>query len=179
MTNIIFFTILLMVSYQDLKKRTIPDLYILFILLTGIISHFLPELENLFPGIQKEFLRSVSENFFENIQISFFQNIPEKLTLSERTAGFFCVSLPMFLITFLRPGVFGGGDIKLMAVCGFYLGSHLIINSAVIAVFLAAIYSVICILIKKADKNTTIPLGPFLSAGMLISTLWEPGLLLF
>lgn len=146
MTNIIFFTLLLLVSYQDLKKRKIPDLYIIFILITGLFSCCLSE---------------------------------QPLSIPERIAGAFCISFPMFLLTFSRPRAFGGGDIKLMAVCGFYLGPRRITSAAVIALFLAVVYSLLCILIKKADKNTTIPLGPFLSIGMLISTLWEPALLLF
>ena len=37
----------------------------------------------------------------------------------ERLAGSLCVSLPLFLLTAVIPGAFGGGDIKLTAACGF------------------------------------------------------------
>ena len=36
--------------------------------------------------------------------------------------GGLAVSLPMYLMTLAVPESFGGGDIKLMAVCGLILG---------------------------------------------------------
>ena len=37
------------------------------------------------------------------------------------------VSVPMLLLTLAVPGAFGGGDIKLMAASGFFLGMDAIV----------------------------------------------------
>ena len=44
------------------------------------------------------------------------------ITLLSRAMGGLAVSLPMYLMTLAVPESFGGGDIKLMAVCGLILG---------------------------------------------------------
>ena len=44
------------------------------------------------------------------------------ISLFSRALGGAAVSFPMFLMTLAVPGSFGGGDIKLMAVCGLILG---------------------------------------------------------
>lgn len=90
--------------------------------------------------------------------------------LWERVTGFFAVSVPMFLITWIRPGSFGGGDIKLVSSCGAFLGWRLLLRGTVCGIYLAGIYSVLLILIKKEKKNVQFALGPFLSAGYIFSS---------
>lgn len=99
--------------------------------------------------------------------------------ISERITGFFCISIPMFLISYRKPGALGGGDVKLMAACGFYLGAERIVASAVISVFFAAAVCSTLIIMKKVNQKTIVPLAPFLSAGMFVVTFWEPASLLF
>ena len=41
---------------------------------------------------------------------------------ASRLLGALCVSAPMLALSLLIPGAFGGGDIKLMAACGIFLG---------------------------------------------------------
>lgn len=45
-----------------------------------------------------------------------------EISFVERVIGIFCVSVPLYLLTVAVPGAFGGGDIKLMAACGIFLG---------------------------------------------------------
>lgn len=71
------------------------------------------------------------------------------VTLTERLIGFFSVSLPLFAITLAVPGAFGGGDIKLMAVIGFFLGWKMSLTAFMLAVFSGGIYGIGLLLSKK------------------------------
>ncbi|MGL5258517.1 MAG: prepilin peptidase [Lachnospiraceae bacterium] len=90
--------------------------------------------------------------------------------------GFFLISVPMFLIALLLGG-FGGGDIKLCAACGFFLGWQSILIGFFIACILAAIYSVYLLAKKKATGKSSICFGPFLSAGFLSSAFFGTSML--
>lgn len=91
--------------------------------------------------------------------------------------GFFVVSLPLFLITMFIPGAFGGGDIKLMAACGLFLGW----TGALLAFFFAVLgggsYGIYLLASKKKGKKEHFPFGPFLCVGMWISLMWGSQLL--
>lgn len=93
--------------------------------------------------------------------------MPE-LTLVSRIIGLFCVSVPFLLATLLIPGSFGGGDIKLMAAGGLFLGWKAVLVSAVIAIFLAGIWAGCRLLMEKIERKERFPLGPFLCLGMAL-----------
>lgn len=60
----------------------------------------------------------------------------------------------------------GGGDVKLMAAIGAFLGWKLVILSFFIAPFFGVIFGVI---MKFKEKKDVIPYGPFLSLGAVIA----------
>jgi leader peptidase (prepilin peptidase)/N-methyltransferase len=63
----------------------------------------------------------------------------------------------------------GGGDVKLLAMIGAFLGWQ----SAVLTFFLAPIFGAVIGIINLAvKKDHTIPYGPFLSLGALLSLFW-------
>lgn len=97
--------------------------------------------------------------------------MPE-ITLLERLLGGVIVSVPMFLAAVFVKGSFGGGDIKLMAACGLFLGWKLLLSSFAIAVGIAAVYGVGKV-IRGHSRRTQIPMGPFLEMGMLLGMLLE------
>lgn len=88
------------------------------------------------------------------------------VVLSQRIAGAAIVSLPLLIVTLLVPGSFGGGDIKLAAACGLFLGWEKCVTGAVLAFFLAGSYALWMLVVRKADKDTTIAFGTFLCLGM-------------
>ena len=92
-----------------------------------------------------------------------------KISLISRVFGMFAVSLPMLLLGMFVPGSFGGGDVKLVFACGAFLGCELLLKGTAIALFLAGIYSIWLICIKKEKRNVQFALGPFLSVGYIIS----------
>jgi leader peptidase (prepilin peptidase)/N-methyltransferase len=85
--------------------------------------------------------------------------------------GMLVISIPMLFMSVIRPGAFGGGDIKLMAVGGLYLGRDKIVLAAILAVAAAAVDCMFLLLCKKGSRKTSFPLGPFLCGGMICSLL--------
>lgn len=82
--------------------------------------------------------------------------------------GFFIISAPMLVLAMLSGG-FGGGDVKLCAVCGLFLGWRQVL-AGVLAGCLAAVFYSICLLFfRKAAAKTAIAFGPFLSLGFFLS----------
>ena len=92
----------------------------------------------------------------------------DNLTLANRLMGFICISLPLLVITLIRPGAIGGGDVKLMAASGLYLGVELTVFSFFIGATCGAVYG-IWLLLRGRGKKEEFPLGPFLCGGMLIA----------
>ena len=87
-----------------------------------------------------------------------------------RMAGMFAVSVPMTVLGVCLKGSFGGGDVKLVFACGAFLGWSLLLKGMVYAVFFAGIYSFWLLFIKREEKNVQFALGPFLSAGFILSS---------
>lgn len=88
--------------------------------------------------------------------------------LLQRGIGALCISVPMLLLALLIPGAFGGGDIKLMFACGFFLGVKLVLISTVIAILAGGGYGILLLLTKRAKKKDLFAFGPFLCIGMAI-----------
>lgn len=93
------------------------------------------------------------------------------LSIIDRIIGFFCVSLVMFLIVLAVPGGFGGGDIKLMAAAGFFLGWKLILVAFFIGLVLGGAYGAILLIGKKKGRKDHFAFGPFLSVGLIVSAI--------
>lgn len=63
----------------------------------------------------------------------------------------------------------GGGDVKLLAMIGAFLGWQRVIMTFFLAPFFGAVIGIINLLVKK---DHTIPYGPFLSLGAILSLFW-------
>lgn len=87
-------------------------------------------------------------------------------SLPSRILGMFVVSVPLLLITLLIPGAFGGGDIKLMAACGLFLGTKLTLLSFAFAVLTGGLYGIWLLVMKKKSGKEHFAFGPFLCLGM-------------
>lgn len=87
----------------------------------------------------------------------------------DRAIGFFVISVPLLILTLIIPGCFGGGDIKLVAVCGFILGYQAMLFAAFLSIVSCGIVSVILLAKKKIKKSDHIAFGPYLSCGILLA----------
>lgn len=90
-------------------------------------------------------------------------------SIVERIIGFFCISLPLYLIILVIPDGFGGGDIKMMAAAGFFLGWKATLFAFFVGLVLGGIYGVYLLAAKKKDKKEHFAFGPFLAVGIAIS----------
>ena len=92
--------------------------------------------------------------------------------LISRLIGLVCISVPMLVVSLLMKGAFGGGDIKLMAAAGLYLGWKLTVAGAFIGLFISGLYGIYLLILKKAGKKSTIKLAPFLAFGLSLAALF-------
>lgn len=95
----------------------------------------------------------------------------QTLSINERIIGFFIVSVPTLLIAILTKGGIGGGDIKLLASAGLLLGYKNILVATFIGVMIGGIVGMIK-LIKYKQRKQEMPLGPYLSIGIMIAALY-------
>ena len=85
--------------------------------------------------------------------------------------GFFAVSIPLFIIILATNGRgIGGGDMKLMAVAGLVIGWKAIILAFVLGCIIGAPVHLLRMKIAKADR--VLAMGPYLSIGIFIASLW-------
>lgn len=94
-----------------------------------------------------------------------------------RLIGSICVSLPMLLLAMVIPGAFGGGDIKLMAASGLFLGWKITLLSSGFAVIIGGLWCIIALARHRIRRKDFIPFGPFLCIGMAVALLWGEPLL--
>lgn len=77
---------------------------------------------------------------------------------------------------FKREGM-GGGDIKLLAMIGTFLGWKDVILTVLISSFIGSIMGIVIITLKGKDFKYAIPFGPFLALGAVISLFWGKDLI--
>ncbi len=85
--------------------------------------------------------------------------------------GFVAVSAFLYVLYIISKGrAIGGGDIKLMAVCGLLLGWKLIILAFFIGCIMGSVIHVIRM--KISGEEHVLAMGPYLSMGVMTAALW-------
>lgn len=95
-----------------------------------------------------------------------------EITLLSRGIGAFTVSLPMFLLALAINGAFGGGDIKLMVVCGFLIGWQNTLLAFFIALLLGGSRAIYLMASGRGKRGEHIVFGPALCTGIMIALLF-------
>jgi leader peptidase (prepilin peptidase)/N-methyltransferase len=155
--SLFFITVLVVLSAIDYETKTIPNKILLPAIAISVL--FLPL--NL---IKLETLPVISG-----------------LDVTAAILGFFIGGGFLYLIAILAPLIFkkeamGGGDIKLAAFMGLYLGGYVLL-ALFIGFFLGAVIGVVLMARNKQSAQDMIPFGPFLAAGSIITTFFGPQLL--
>ncbi|MCL2697535.1 MAG: A24 family peptidase [Oscillospiraceae bacterium] len=90
------------------------------------------------------------------------------------------IALPFLIAAIVCKGRMGGGDIKFMAAAGFILGFKAAVFASVTGLSASLLFCTARhILKRRKERNTAIPLAPFLSLGCTAAfTLQHGGLFL-
>jgi leader peptidase (prepilin peptidase)/N-methyltransferase len=138
-----FFASLTLVSFIDLSHRIIPDVISLPGILVGLIISLL------------------------------HPQMPIKASLIGVLVGggsLYAVASLYHLVT-KREGM-GGGDIKLLAMIGAFIGWKGVLFTILCSSFIGSIVGVVLMLISaRADSKYAVPFGPFLSLGAIVYVL--------
>lgn len=134
-----FCSALIIITFIDLKENIIPDVLSLPFLLLGFLMSF------------------------------FLKNLSPINSLLGILAGGGVLLLVAILGGFLfKKEAMGGGDIKLAAMVGAFLGWQLTLLSLFLSFFTGAIIGIV-ILIKNKGESDPIPFGPFIALGTIIA----------
>lgn len=144
----VFLSTLIIISFIDLEHKIIPDELSLGGLALGLI------LSGLYPSLHGQ--TSVIHGF----KSSFFGIL---------VGGVSIYLIGLFGAAIFKKEAMGGGDIKLLAFIGAFLGWKLTLLTFFVAPILGSIFGIPLKFIKKQD---TISYGPFLSLAAFISIFW-------
>ena len=89
--------------------------------------------------------------------------------IGSRLLGAVVISVPMLVLALIIPGAFGGGDIKLMAVSGLFLGAAPTVCAMFIGLLTGGGYGAFMLFSGKLKKNDHFAFGPFLAVGLAVS----------
>lgn len=144
----IFFSALLVVIFIDLDTWTIPDI----ITLPGIVV-----------GVAASFLLP---------RLDLWQSL---LGLLAGGGVLFLVAVGYQLLR-KKEGM-GGGDIKLLAMIGAFLGLPGVIYTLFASSLVGSLAGVLLMLRNKSGRGTRIPFGPFLALAAMTYVFWGPALI--
>ena len=97
-----------------------------------------------------------------------------EVSLPRAAVGFLAYGGGLFLLASLWPDGMGMGDVKLAALTGLVLGAlgWAYIAVAVAVAILSAGLGAVGVLLATRKRKSTIPFGPFLTVGAIVSGFW-------
>ncbi len=81
------------------------------------------------------------------------------------------------LIIVASRGGMGGGDMKLGAMLGAFLGWKLVLVAILIAILAGGVFAIVVLLLRRKGRKDAVPFGPFLALGGVVSLFWGESLL--
>jgi len=139
---------LIIISFIDLDEQIIPD-------------------EISLPGIAIGFIIS----FF----VSYISYIDSLLGIL--VGGGIILLIALAGMAVFKKEAMGGGDVKLAAMIGAFIGWRYIALSLFLGLFLGAIVGIVLIVLKVKNKDDLVPFGPFIVLGSFITILWGKNIL--
>lgn len=140
---IILSSALIIIAFIDLNEQIVPDVISLPGIVIGfIISFFVP-------------------------YISFINS-----ALGVVAGGGIILVIGLAGSVIFKKEAMGGGDVKLAAMIGAFLGWRYIIISLFLGFFLGALAGIVLILSKIKSREDVVPFGPFIVLGSFITLLW-------
>jgi len=100
--------------------------------------------------------------------------------LADAALGFLAGGLPLLGLAVVSNGGMGGGDIKLAAMFGWYLGWKLTLLALFAGFLSGGVYGIALVLAgRRKLKGGTIPFGPFLALGAMTALLFGQEILVW
>jgi leader peptidase (prepilin peptidase)/N-methyltransferase len=140
---IILSSALIIIAFIDLKEQIIPDIISLPGIIIGLILSFIVP------------------------YISFINS-----ALGALVGGGIILIIAWVGSIIFKKEAMGGGDVKLAAMIGAFLGWRYTIISLFLGFFLGALTGIILIMTKIKKREDAIPFGPFIALGSIITLLW-------
>jgi leader peptidase (prepilin peptidase) / N-methyltransferase len=148
-----FLFFLITISFIDYSHRIIPDELSISLLVTGLVLSFL-----------NPFLTG-----------KMYQKGLESLGATVLGGGIMWLAAWSGQKVFKREAL-GGGDVKLVAAFGAFLGWQGVLGSVLLGSILGGVVSLSLLAVGKKKLGETVPFGPFLCTGALLN-FYAPGLL--
>jgi len=140
---IILSSALIIIAFIDLQEQIIPDIISLPGIVVGLILSFIVP------------------------YISFINS-----ALGALVGGGIILIIAWVGSIIFKKEAMGGGDVKLTAMIGAFLGWRYTIISLFLGFFIGALVGIILILSKIKSKEDMVPFGPFIVLGSIITLLW-------
>ncbi len=141
---------LIIISVVDFKTMMLSDLYSYIVAFLGFISS---KFNPLFEG-------------------NLYSRLTQSITGIIAGAGTIYILMVLGKKIFKKDSV-GEGDIFLFVSIGSFLGVSVIIDALILASFLGAFYGLTLIFLKKIERFSYIPFGPFLTLGSYFKVLFN------
>ena len=103
--------------------------------------------------------------------------LPSSIGFANAVAGA-CLGGGIFLlIALIYPAGMGGGDVKLIAMIGAFVGWQAVLVTIILSAFCGAVCGLTLILLGLRGRRDPVPFGPFLAVGGIAAMLWGEALL--
>ncbi len=172
LTGILFMLIYIDFGYDFLSLYYMVLISLLIIITFIDIDHFIiPDKLILLGSIFAIILN------FSGLGISFIYGLKGAIV-----SGGLVLLVTLIIEFILKKEVMGGGDIKLYAMIGLFLGIKLSLLTVLLSIYIGGLYGIIVIIynkIKKYEFNSMIPFGPFISIAAVISILYGNNIIEF
>jgi leader peptidase (prepilin peptidase)/N-methyltransferase len=103
--------------------------------------------------------------------------VPWPSGLLSALAGCLVAGGLFYLIALVSRGGMGGGDIKLAAMLGAFLGWPLVLVAIFTGVLLGGVVAVALLVSGRRGRRDPVPFGPFLAVGGLLTAVWGRSIL--
>ena len=103
--------------------------------------------------------------------------LPSSIGFANAVAGACLGGGIFFLIAVAYPAGMGGGDVKLIAMIGAFVGWQAVLAAIILSAFCGALSGLTLILLGLRGRRDPVPFGPFLAIGGITAMLWGEALL--
>jgi leader peptidase (prepilin peptidase) / N-methyltransferase len=98
--------------------------------------------------------------------------VTARISWSESVIGILLGATLFAAVIILSRGGMGGGDLKLGAMLGAFLGWHALLVALFVAVTLGGLSAVALLVSGRLARKDAIPFGPFLALGGVVALFW-------